>query len=92
MLQDHTIRDRIRFRTLAEPLRKPAFDVVTALQRYPADVQVDAAFLAAVALATTVNLDPHDLVSRARRLLADAEGPFTDHLQAIRDYAKGELR
>lgn len=88
----HAIRDRISFRTLAEPLRRPAFRIVDALQFSEPSVQIDALFLTAVAMAAVVGLDPHEMVARARRLLPDAEGPFTEHLQAARDYAKNELK
>jgi hypothetical protein len=88
----HTIRDRIAFSTAAAQLRHPSFAIVDQLQFHPPEVQLDALFVTAVAMATVVGLDPHEMVSRARRLLPAAEGPFTDHLQAVKDYAKGELK
>lgn len=88
----HTIRDRIAFSANAARLREPSFSIVDQLQFYPPEVQLDALFTTAVAMSTTIGLDPHEMVVRARRILPDAEGPFTEQLQAARDYAKGELR
>lgn len=88
----HSIRDAISFATDADKLRRPAFGVLDAIQRHPPAVQLDALFLTAVAMAEAISLDSHEMVARAKRILPEAEGPFTDHLQAVRDYAKGELR
>lgn len=90
----HSIRDAISFASGAAKLRGPAFGVIDALQFHPPATQLDALFLTAVAMAEALNLDPHEMVVRARRILPDAEGPFSgaDQLYAVRDYAKGELR
>jgi hypothetical protein len=88
----HTIRDRISFAAAAAPLRQPSFAIVDQLQFHDPAIQLDALFLTAVAMASVVGLDPHEMVARARRILPEAEGPFTEQLQAARDYAKGELR
>lgn len=88
----HTIRERIAFAVSAAGLRVPAFRIIDALQGSHPSHQMEALALALTAMAQTLNLNPHDLVERAKRQLPDAEGPFTEQLQAIRDYAKGELR
>lgn len=88
----HAIRDRISFATTAEKLRRPAFHAISALQSFPPEVQLDALFLAAVAMAEALRLDSHDMVSRAKRIMPDAEAAHTMHLQAVKDYARGELR
>jgi hypothetical protein len=88
----HAIRDRISFATSAARVLEPSFRIVDALQFSDPAVQLDALFVTAVAMATVIGLDPHEMVVRARRMLPDAEGPFTEQLQAARDYAKGELR
>lgn len=88
----HTIRDRISFASSAAATRIPSFEIIDALQRSHPSIQMEALFLTAVAMAQTLNLDPHEMVSRAIRQLPDAEGPFTEQLQAARDYASGELR
>lgn len=86
------IRSRLSAASASAPLRQPAWAIVDRLQFFPAEVQLDALWITAVAMAEAVGLNPHDMVSRAKRIIPEAEGPFTEHLQAARDYAKGELR
>lgn len=87
----HTIRDRLRFAASAAKLRSPAYTILDTLQRFHPAVQMDALFVLAVAMAETLGLDSHEMVTRAKRILPEAEGPFSEQLQAARDYAKGEL-
>lgn len=54
-------------------------------------IQVRALFLAAAVTADVLQLDPHEELLRAKRVMASAEGPFTDQVQAVRDYVAGEL-
>lgn len=72
--------------------REPAFRVLDAIQQAPPAVQLDALFLTAVAMAVTVGIDPHEMVTRAKRMIPDVDGPFSSQLAAITDYASGELR
>ena len=88
----HTIRDRLSFATAASKFREPSFRILDALQFHEPAVQLDSLFLTATAMALVVGLDPYEMVARARRILPEADGPFTDQLSAITDYAKGELR
>jgi hypothetical protein len=87
-----TIRLRISAASSPAKFREPAFRVLDALQFSPPEVQLDALFLTAVAMSLTIGLDPHEMVTRAKRILPDADGPFTDQFAAMTDYAKGELR
>lgn len=57
----------------------------------PPHVQFNALMLAAVVSCQALNLDPHEEIARAKRKVADAEGPFTYQIQALRDYIAGEL-
>lgn len=66
--------------------------MLDALQFHPPEVQLDSLALALVAMSTVVGLDPHEMVARAKRMLPDVDGPFTDQVSAMTDYAKGELR
>jgi hypothetical protein len=85
---------RLQLTTAYAParFREPAFRVLDAIQQAPPAVQLDALFLTAVAMAMTVGLDPHDMVTRAKRMIPDVDGPFSSQLGAITDYAKGELQ
>jgi len=87
----HTIRDRVAFSSKATALKEPTFRVISALQDLQPDIQIEALFMAAVVLSTSVGLDPHDLVVRARRILNETEIFANEHLDAVRDYA-GELK
>jgi hypothetical protein len=86
-----TIRLNLAAASAPEPIRHGSFAVLDALQRYRPETQLDALFATAVAMSQSLGLDPHDMVVRARRVLPDLEAAYTNHLQAIRDYAKGEL-
>lgn len=86
-----TIRLNLASASAPEPIRHAAFAVLDALQRHRPETQLDALFAAAVAMSQSLGLDPHDMVVRAKRVLPDLEGAYTNHLQAVRDYAKGEL-
>lgn len=88
----HTIRDRIYAASSAAKFREPSFRILDALQFSEPAVQLDSLFLTGVAMATVIGLDPHEMVARAKRILPEADGPFTDQVSAITDYAKGELR
>jgi len=85
------IRLRLAAANQTEPRRLAAFAIIDALQHYPPEVQMDGLFAAATAMSQTLNLDPHEMVARARRVLPDLEAGYTMHLEAVRDYARGEL-
>lgn len=90
-MKQHTVRDRVAFRTSLRTLRGPAFGVIDALQSESKDVQVEAAGLAFVAMCLAIGADPHDMVIRHKRQLSDANAVRDADIQAIADYAKGEL-
>lgn len=92
MLSKSTIVDRVLLGSTASNLRHPAFRLISANQQENPEVQINALMLTAVVVCQTIGLDPHDMVERAKRMVSVAEGPFTYHLQAIRDFAEGELR
>lgn len=72
-------------------LRVPAFAVIDRIQNYSPGEQVLGAAVALVAMAEAARIDLPRLMSMAHNVMADIEGPFTYHIQAIRDYAKHEL-
>lgn len=90
-MQPHTIRDRVAFSSRSVSLKQPTFRVINALQDLEPDVQIEALFMAATVLATSIGLDPHDLIVRARRILTETETFPNGYLDAVRDYA-GELK
>lgn len=86
------VKDGVRFNGNANKLRVPTFSVIHALQQFDPSVQIEATFAAAVILAETIGLDPHELVSRTRRQLSDLEAVRTANIDAVREYAAGELK
>lgn len=91
MVSDAGIRDQIVF---ASPpaLRVPAFRVIDRTDGFTPGQQLLGTALALVAMSEAIGMNPHDLIVVARNAMADVEGPFTYHLQAIRDYAKHEIK
>ena len=86
------VRLRLMAASSADKYRQTSYVILDVLQRYAPEVQLDALFVLSTAMAESVGLDPHEMVTRARRILPEAEGPFTEQLQAARDYARGELK
>lgn len=87
----HTIQDRVRHASTVAELREPAFRIADRMQDLEPAVQYRALILAALVATQALGLDPHEEIERARRMVTAAEGPFTSHVQALRDYVRGEL-
>lgn len=90
-IASHVVRDRIGFRSSLAALKVPAFKVLSSVQDVDTDLQIEALALTLTILADASGLDPHELVSRSRRMIADADRVDNPHLEAIADFAKGEL-
>lgn len=73
-------------------VRAPAFKVLDRIQHLHPSVQITATAVALCAMAEAVGLRMRDVIVIAENTLADCEGPYTEHIQAIREYAKGELQ
>ncbi len=88
-----TLRERIFANCSLIPLRGPAFAIISAVQdtRDPAH-QLDALALTFTTICQSAGIEPHDLVSRAKRQIADADATRNPAFEAIRDYAAGELK
>lgn len=92
LFSDPNLGDRARTASTVACLREPAFMVIDRIQRVdPAD-QLRAVALALTAMCEGVGINPHELVHSSQRMMSMATGPHTEHVQAIRDYAEGELR
>ncbi|WP_343698877.1 hypothetical protein [Caulobacter sp.] len=86
-----SVADRVRLSSTVSNLRDPAFELLRRNETINPSDQVRALLLTAVVVCQGCGLDPHEEVARTLRMLRQAEGPFTYHVQAIRDYAAGEL-
>lgn len=85
--------DRVRGRSSLRPLKVPCFMLVETLQKIPdPSIQLDALALTFAAVCRGIDVDAHELVTRANRQLVDADQADNPHLEALHDYAKGELR
>lgn len=88
-----TIRQRIAGNCSLSRLKVPAFRIISTLQdEEDTAAQVEALFLCTAIIAQSLGLDPHESIARARRQIADADAVRNPHLEAIREYAAGELK
>lgn len=90
MLSASGVRDRIGMVSPAQVM-VPAFQILDRMQRLDPAVQLTATAVALCAMAESIGYDMAEIITVAENTLRDCEGPFTTHIQAIREYAKGEL-
>lgn len=86
-----TIRDRVAMSSDLASLKVPAFLVIDALQHSDKAVQLRALALTLAAMCRPLGIDAHDLVTKANRQLVHADATRNPHIEAIADYAAGEL-
>lgn len=97
MLSPQTIRDQLRLAGNPARLRIPTFAVIDRAQALQGNGMctggelILSTALALIAMCETVNLPIQDVMTKATNMLADVDGPFTSHIQAVRDYAGREL-
>lgn len=85
-----SVADRIGVHTPAQ-VRAPAFAVIARLQEMDPSIQITACAVALCAMCEAIGLRMRDVINVAENTLRDCEGPYTEHVQAIREYAKGEI-
>jgi hypothetical protein len=90
MLRPENVRDQIGWVHPAA-IRGPAFQIIDRLQRIHPTVQLTATAVALCAMAQECGISMRDLIVTAENTLRDCEGPYTEHVQAIRDYARNEI-
>lgn len=91
MASPQSVRDQIGMPDLTQCRQLAVHQINHVQQASPAN-QLVATAIAIVAMSEAVDLNPYDVIAVARRAMNDAESPFTHQIQAIRDYAKSELR
>lgn len=91
LLTTQSIADRMG--TVTPPkLRPVAFEVINRMQRHEdPTLQLMGTAVALCAMTEACGLRMRDVIATAERVLADCEGPYTEHIQAIRMYAEHEL-
>lgn len=72
-------------------VRAPAFGVIARMQGEDPALQIVATAVALCAECQAIGVPMREVICVAERMLEDAEGPYTEHIQAIRAYAVGEL-
>lgn len=88
-----SLREKIFARSSLVPVKVPAFSILDAVARIPdQSVALDALALTFTIICQSTDIEPHDLVTRAKRQAADADVLENPHLEAIRDYANGEMK
>lgn len=94
MLSRNGLADQIRLANNPARLRVPAFQIINALQQVRATggEQVVGTAVALIAMCESAGVPLTEVITRAARIMGDVEGPFTAHLQSVRDYARNELR
>lgn len=95
MLSLNGLSDQVRLCSDASRLRKPAFLVIDAIQndeKSTGGEKIVAVAVALIAMCESTNVNFNEVVTKALNIMGDVEGPFTAHLQAVRDYAREQLR
>lgn len=85
------IHDSFRFLHNAATVRRPAFNVIHRVQDFTPGEQILGTAVALTAICDAAGLPLSEVLTKAARIMHDAEGPFTSHIRAIREYAKGEF-
>lgn len=94
-LSQNGLADQVRLCADASKLRRPAFLVIDAIQNNTQSSngeKVVATMVALIAMCESSGVPFDDVFQKAINFTRDVEGPFTAHLQAIRDYARDNLR
>ena len=90
------ISDQIAFFNDIRAVRHLAFRVIDRAQLNPENEkpgeQIIGIAVALIALCQSSNVSLDRVINVAQNAMADADGPFSEHIKAIRDYARYELR
>jgi hypothetical protein len=88
-----TLRERITAHSTLGPLKVPSFALIDALGAVEDPAwQLDALAFTFTVICQSAGIDPHELVTRAKRQADEADAVRNPHIEAIRDYAAGELK
>ena len=89
-----SIQDQVALASSGARLRVPAFKIINSLQNSGArpGEQILATAVALIAMCESTGVNLSTVIAKAVRITSAVEGPFTSHLQAVRDYAGNELR
>lgn len=91
MFNTNTVNDRITAFTDLAALRHASYRALSALDSEKPEVKFLAPGLLFVTMAQQLGRNPHEDIVPLRRIIRAAEGPFTEQVQALRDYVRGEM-
>lgn len=89
------LADQVRLCSDASRMRRPAFLVIDAIQSNTQSTngeKIVAVMVTLIAMCESSGVPFDDVFEKAINMTRDVEGPFTAHLQSIRDYARDNLR
>lgn len=91
MFSTATVNDRITAFTDLAAIRHATYRALSALDNEKPEVRYLAPAMLFVVMAQQLSRDPHNDIAAVKRIAAAAEGPFTEQVQALRDYVNGEM-
>lgn len=87
----HTVRDQLTFFSNPALVRKPAFKVLDRMDGVTPGAALLGTAVALVAQCDVIGLPVQELIQRANNIMQHADGAYTYHVKAIRDYARNEI-
>ena len=87
----HTVRDQLTFFSNPALVRKPAFNVIDRMDGVTPGAALLGTAVALIAQCEAIGLPVQELIQRGHNVMAHADGAFTYHVKAIRDYARNEI-
>ena len=87
----HTVRDQLTFFSNPALVRKPAFTVIDRMDGFTPGASLLGTAVALIAQCEAIGLPVQDLIQRGQNIMGHADGAFTYHVKAIRDYARNEI-
>lgn len=89
----HTIRDQIAYLMDAKRIRRPAFEVINRLQTFTPGEQLVGTAVALRLMCESAGVSMEDVLTVAGNVIAeDTKSAFSSQLNAVRDYAAGEIK
>lgn len=90
-MASNRLRDQIALFDNPSKAALAAFAAISKTQGVQPGAQVMGLAIALVCICESANVNLSDVIGKAVRMTDAADGPFVPQIQAIRDYAVGEL-
>lgn len=86
------IRDKLTDFSSPSSLRVPIFNIMSANQKEDSAVQILSPAIFLYVVAEEVGVSVGDLLTKAERIVKDADHVYSPHMRAIREYIRKELK